>query len=241
MTILVFGGNGFVGCEIMRRLAKLDIPCASVSRSGEKPAHLKNQEWANRVSWKQGDAAQPDAALFADCSVVITLVGSPPVPTLSDEAYQQQVFMNGETNKAVIEQAAASGINQVVLMSADIPKMLRKSGFGYYVGKQLALDAAREFAQADGDRRISVLKPSSIYGTRHTRSGMGLPLSPFLYPMHALIKALPQGVKDHVMSAPISVAQVAEVAVAEVLNTDPADRGLKIWESDDILEWPAHH
>lgn len=239
MTVLVFGGNGFVGCEIMQRLAELDIPCTSVSRSGERPAHLKQQAWAEQVNWLQGDAAKPDPEWFSECSVVITLVGSPPVPTFSDEAYQRQVFMNGITNKTVIEHAAAAGIKNVVLMSADIPKVLQKQGFGYYVGKQLAIDAALQFAEGSGERRISVLKPSSIYGTRHTKGGTGLPLSPFMYPMSKAIQALPQSMRNHLMAAPVSVAQVAEVALSEGLNTDPEYTGFKVWECDDILNWPA--
>lgn len=237
MTVLVFGGNGFVGCKVMERLAELNIPAISVSRTGEKPRHLKNTAWAEKVEWRQGDASKPNPALFADCTAVITLVGSPPVPTFSHEAYDKQVFANGETNTAVIKAASRVGIKTLVLQSADIPSILRRERFGYYVGKQMAYEAARAFVQEDSSRRASVLRPSGIYGTRHAKSGKAIPLTPALYPMHLLLNAMPGAVKNYLPSAPVSVEQVAGVIVSEALKPDPTYTGLHEWTNQQIIDW----
>lgn len=237
MSVLVFGGNGFVGCKVMERLAALQVPAISISRTGRKPAHLENEAWASNVPWLQGDASKPDPRLFENCLAVITLVGSPPVPTFSLQAYDKQVFANGITNKAVIEAASRAGVKTIVLQSADIPHILQRQSFGYYVGKQMAYDAAKTFVQEDASRRVSVLRPAGIYGTRHSKTGKAIPLSPALYPMHLLINAMPQALKTYLPSAPVSVEQVAGVIVYEALNADTDDTGLREWTNQQIIDW----
>lgn len=94
MSVVVFGGNGFVGTSILRVLRTRKIPCISVSRSGVKPAHLKNEAWAEEVVWAKGDALVRDSfsSLMKDASAVVIAVGTPPVPFV-DENWQ--VMMNG--------------------------------------------------------------------------------------------------------------------------------------------------
>jgi nucleoside-diphosphate-sugar epimerase len=237
MSVLVFGGNGFVGCKVMERLAELQIPTSSVSRQGKKPRHLENEAWADSVQWLQGDASEPDPLLFEQCTAVVTLVGSPPVPTFSQKAYDRQVFANGQTNVAVIESAAQAGVKTLVLQSADIPAMLRRKSFGYYVGKQMAYEAAQTFVQQDTLRRVSVLRPSGIYGTRHSKSGRAISLSPVLYPVHLTLNSMPNGLKNYLPSAPVSVEQVAGVIVTESLKTDPNYTGLREWTNQQIINW----
>lgn len=237
MTVLVFGGNGFVGCKVMERLAELNIPAISISRSGEKPKHLETSTWADKVQWLQGDASEPNPNLLANCTAVITLVGSPPVPTFSKKAYDRQVFANGKTNKAVIEAAGNAGIKTLVLQSADIPRILRRQSFGYYVGKQMAYQAAKDFVAGNPASRASVLRPSGIYGTRHTKSGKAIPLTPALYPVHLLLNAMPGKVKNYLPSAPVSVEQVAGVIVSEALKSDPGYSGVREWSNQQIIDW----
>lgn len=239
MTVVVFGGNGFVGCKIMQHLVERDIPCTSVSRSGHRPVHLEKESWADEVEWVKGDASAPDPALFEECSAVIALVGSPPVPTFSSEAYKQQVYMNGETNKKAIEAAANAGVKNLVLLSADVPPMLQKESFGYYVGKQMAFEAAKHFVEEDETRHASVLRPSSIYGTRHTKNGLSIPLAPIMYPMRVIISAMPETVRKHMLPVPVSVEQVASVAVAAALNQAPSSNGFTVWENEAIVHQAA--
>lgn len=240
MSVLVFGGNGFVGCKVMEGLAALQVPAISVSRTGKKPAHLENENWANSVQWLQGDASKPDPKLFENCLAVITLVGSPPVPTFSEEAFQRQVFANGITNKAVIEASGRAGIKNLILQSADIPKFLQRDSFGYYVGKQMAHDAAKTFAQQDTSRHVSVLRPAGIYGARHARNGRAIPLAPVLYPIHLVVNAMPQALKAYLPSAPVSVEQVAGVIVSEALNSAPNYTGLHEWSNQQIIDWSTN-
>ena len=102
--LLVFGGTGYVGCKVLEVAASRGFPCRSVSRSGQMPAHLRGSgaSWLTSVEWIQGDASCPEPALFLGVSAVIGLVGSPPVPTFSQTAFEQQLFMNGATQVAVI-------------------------------------------------------------------------------------------------------------------------------------------
>jgi len=239
MSVLVFGGSGFVGCKVMERLAELKIPASSVTREGKKPRHLENEAWADNVQWLKGNASKPDPLLFEHCTAVVTLVGSPPVPTFSQKAYDRQVFANGKTNAAVIESTAKAGIKTLILQSADIPVTLRRKSFGYYVGKQMAYEAAQTFVRQAPSRRVSVLRPSGIYGTRHSKNGRAIPLSPLLYPIHLVLNAMPDGLKNYLPSAPVSVEQIAGVIVSEALKPDPEYTGLREWTNQEIIDWSS--
>ena len=103
--IVVYGGTGFVGSVIVEKIAKNGIFCTSISRTGKKTPNLKgrNEEWMKKVEWIRGDANDPDLFILAETSAVIISVGSPPIPTFSKQAFDKQVFMNGETNVSVNE------------------------------------------------------------------------------------------------------------------------------------------
>ncbi len=237
MRVLVYGGKGFVGCKVMQLLAERGAPAVAISRTAGKPAHLADAPWSNQVQWKQGQADRPDPDLLADCSALISLVGSPPVPTFSSAAFQRQIFLNGGVNKSLIEAAAKAGVKVLVLLSADIPAPLQRPGFGYYLGKQMALEAAMAFAREDASRRSSVLRASAIYGTRHTQSGWPLPLAPILHPLQWLLTSLTHGLQQNLIAAPVSVDQVAGLIVAEALDADPTHAGFRLWENAEILRW----
>lgn len=180
---VVYGGNGFVGTRVARQLSERDVATVCVSRTGHKPIHLKDEEWSQSVRWCKGDASDPAIPLLESASILITLVGSPPLPTFSKQAYQQQVFMNGTTNANVIRAAGDAGIRRVVLLSAKIPLPLRGDWFGYSKGKHLAEQAALEFSQLSPEHRVTVFKPGVIYGTRHLANGKSMPLGTVMKPL----------------------------------------------------------
>jgi len=94
--VVVFGGNGFVGSNILKVLRTRMAGAVSVSRSGLKPKHLEGQSWATEVEWTSGDALTPGTYqdTLKDATAVIISVGTPPVP-VKDVAWQTR--MNGGT------------------------------------------------------------------------------------------------------------------------------------------------
>jgi nucleoside-diphosphate-sugar epimerase len=233
--LLVYGGSGYVGAKVLELAVQRGAQCVSVSRTGQIPVHLKQQQasWVDQVTWVAGDACQPELELFADVDVVISLVGSAPVPTFSKSAFQQQVVLNGSANCAVIEAAQQQGVNNLVLMSAHIPKLMQSQRFGYFVGKQLALQAAKRFSEISAEHTATVLCPSAIYGTRHTAGGLAIPLAPLMGPVAWIMGLLPQSIVRVLPESPVSLHRVA-CSVVEFALSHPAP-GLTVVENQQLL------
>lgn len=187
IKVVIYGGNGFVGTRVAERLVRLDACTVCISRTGHKPLHLREEEWSTNVRWCKGDASQADEALLASIDVLICLVGSPPVPTFSQESYEHQVFMNGTTCANAIKSAEKAGIKRVVLLNAQIPLPLRTDRFGYAKGKRLALEAAEAFAEISEHHTAVVLQPGAIYGKRHLANGKVVPLHWFMRPFSVIM------------------------------------------------------
>lgn len=56
--LLVIGGNGFVGSNILQRAVQKGIEVRSLSRSG-KP-QWQDVPWIDQVEWRRGDVFNPD-------------------------------------------------------------------------------------------------------------------------------------------------------------------------------------
>ena len=96
--VAIYGGNGFVGSHIARELSKHDICTVCVSRTGHKPLHLHDKSWSESVRWCKGDASKPNTDFLKSVDAVVVCLGSAPLPTFSQAAYEQAVFMNGTSN-----------------------------------------------------------------------------------------------------------------------------------------------
>lgn len=236
MAVVVFGGNGFVGTNVLKALCARQIPAVSISRSGGRPQHLASEPWAAGVAWETGDAAV--AATYYERLVgaraIVVSVGSPPVPFVD---YEWQKRVNGASNAAPISAARDAGVARVVIINAMMPAW---APAGYVDGKRMAEAAAAEFAAAaalDGDgadggtgsRGAVVLKPGAVYGTRYTKGGTPIPLAPVLAPVSWALTAMP-GVVSGLTSAlpsvlegalvpPVNVERLAEAA-AEGATSD---------------------
>ncbi len=232
--LLVYGGNGFVGTKVLEIAATRGAVCTSVSRSGKIPAQLERLRppWLSQVAWVSGDALHPDPSLVASADAVVCLVGSPPLPTFNQVAFQQQVMTNGGANSAVIAEAQRQGVKRLVLLSAHIPALMRSSRFGYYVGKQQASAAAAEYTKASEDNAATVIYPSAIYGKRYTAAGIAVPLGAFMSPVAWVMRSLPTVVSQFLPESPVPVQQVAACAVEAAMAADR--RGLTVVENQDL-------
>lgn len=219
--VVTYGGSGFVGSKIVEKLARHGFQVTSVSRTGACPMHLESEqssEWMANVDWVSGDALEPDAKCMQGADAVITLVGLPPLPNLSEESFNQAVAINGTANARVIKTAQDAGVQNVLLVSAHVPWLIQSEKFGYWVGKKIGLTAAKEFSEKTGSTAI-VLKPSAIYGTRHTKGGTPIPLGWVMGPVAFIHNHLPSFVAQFLPHPFTSVDQVAQAALDTVSSS----------------------
>lgn len=218
--IVLFGGNGFVGTAIAEELVHQGISAVCVSRTGSIPIHLENSEWAQQVAWVQGDALNPEQNLFADAAAVVTLIGSPPVPTFSKDAYAKQLASNSEPNLAVIKATQESSVERLVVLGAHLPKAITTDKFAYAKGKRLCEEAAHEFARVSEQHTAVVLKPTAIYGVRHSATGKPINIGAAMKPIASLQSMLPSSVHRYLPETLVSVRAVANAAVNACLNQE---------------------
>lgn len=120
-------------------------------------------------------------------------------------------------------------MKQVVLVNASIPSW---APAGYREGKKMAEESAKAFVEESEAHGATILYPSGIFGTRYTKGGAGIPLTPFLWPAsvvmtgferlggNAAIDAVFPGAS---VKPPISVGHVAAAAILGA--TDLSFRG----------------
>jgi nucleoside-diphosphate-sugar epimerase len=243
--IVIYGGSGFVGAAVCEYAANKGFKCLSISRSGFAPPQLTadhNRSWLGNVRWLKGDAMSPDIELLKGARAVINLVGSPPLPTFTQSAFDQQLMMNGASQLAVIDAAKVAGVNRLVLVGADIPSLLKSENFAYYQGKLQALTAAELFATSSELHLAAVLQPGGIYGTRHTKSGSRLPLSWFMSPLSWLQQRLPKPIQSVLPAAFVDVKSVAgavvELATRASKDFPPSETGFVQVSNAQLLNWP---
>mmetsp|Transcript_24044 Transcript_24044/g.72131 ORF Transcript_24044/g.72131 Transcript_24044/m.72131 type:complete len:242 (+) Transcript_24044:86-811(+) len=233
--VVVFGGNGFVGAEVLRALAAAPgVAAVGVARRA-KPAWVSGD-----VDWKQADCLDPAsyAEALRGAAAVVVSVGSPPLPGDFDEARRA----NGATNVSVLEAAAAAGVGRAVLVNATMPRWLDSVAGGYARGKRDAEAAAEAFA-VEG-RSAAVVKPTAVYGTRRTAGGLPVPLAPLLAPVSyglrlakpaaGWLAAAAPALFDGVLDPPVPVAALART-VADACF-DEALAGCAVLGPDDILK-----
>mmetsp|Transcript_3249 Transcript_3249/g.4502 ORF Transcript_3249/g.4502 Transcript_3249/m.4502 type:complete len:256 (-) Transcript_3249:39-806(-) len=222
VKVVVYGGNGFVGSTIMKRLVERGVRAVSVSRSGQVPSQLTNEQWTQKAEWKEGDAFSPN--FLEDAAAVIVSVGSPPIPFVE---YRKQLRANGETNESILRAAKEAKVSRAVLINATMPAWIPR---GYRDGKLLAEQAAFDFVRdRDDPCAAAVLKPSAIYGTRY-ENGFPIPLTPILAPLSWVLstgKPLASRASnlfpylfEGALVPPVPVTAVACAAVSAALDGD---------------------
>ncbi len=149
--ILVTGGSGFVGQEVVAELIRLNQRVRVLVRNPEKASKLP---FASQVELARGDALKPETlpAALVGVSAVIHLVGF--IIETSHISYEQGHF---EATRNVLEAAKQAGVTRWVQMSAAGTRPNARSR--YHQTKW----QAEEFVRASG-LEWTIFRPSLIYG-----------------------------------------------------------------------------
>src|SRR5919106_137341 len=169
--VTVFGGSGFLGREIVRRLAEDGAEVRVAVRHPERAAFLTGPGNAGQVTAVQADVwdAATVAPALDGADAVVNTVGH--YVERGDASFEA---IHGQGARHVAQAAAAAGVRRLVHISG--------------IGADPAADSAYVWARAVGERLVreafpaaTILRPSVMFGPSDT----------FLNRLAALARALP--------------------------------------------------
>ena len=149
--ILVTGGTGFVGREVVAELLALGYPVRLLMR---RPERGKPFERHHGIEWVRGDALQPDTipAAMARVDAVIHLVGV--IAETSRVTYEQA---HVEATRNILAAAKEAGVTRWIQMSAVGTRPSARSR--YHLTKWEAEELVRQ-----SGLDWTIFRPSLIYG-----------------------------------------------------------------------------
>jgi hypothetical protein len=211
--VLVLGGTGFVGSQVVQTLKDLGIPTIATSRDG------RDGTVALDFDDDTGDVQQRVQKLASGCTAVISCVGA--IGTANDEK------VNGATALAAAG-AKAAGVKRFVYITVapEVKEFAKDIDFlaGYMRGKTASRDAV--LANFPGDAS-TLIEPTFIYGggsfeinPPRVASFYGKVIEGLLSssPIRAATKITPAGIIKIALEPPVPVEGVASAAVAGALG-----------------------
>ena len=195
--ILVTGGTGFVGQEVIKKLVALGYPVRVLIRHPERKnpfAHIR------AVEVVQGDVLKPETlpAAMAGVQAVIHLVGI--ITETSRVTYEQA---HTEATRHVLAAARGAGVKRWVQMSAIGTRPHARSR--YHLSKW----AAEELVRTSG-LDWTILRPSLIYGYDEKDRLLNLLRMVLSWPLDALqLYSFPLLNGGESLIQPVSVREVA--------------------------------
>ena len=178
-TILVIGGNGYVGSRMCEQAILNGYKVISISRSGTKPSWLSSSVWAKEVEYVKGDALKPESMkgyFKGNIRGVISCVGC--------FHWKQSVMqaINGDTNINACKVAKEYNVPKFVYVSAWRPSVVFMGGSwnplswivvpGYFGGKK----RAEEVVESEyGDYGVS-FRAGMVSGKRYISDSTAIPL-----------------------------------------------------------------
>ncbi len=171
--VTVFGGSGFLGRYIVRRLAAEGARVRVVCRHPHKAIHLKPMGEVGQITLERGNVTRiDDLGRFVEgASYVVNLIG-----ILFEKGAQTFDTVQAETPARIAEAAAAARVRQLVQLSA--------------IGADATSEAAYARTKAAGEAAVRrhfpdavVLRPSVVFGPEDdffNRFGKMAQISPFL-------------------------------------------------------------
>lgn len=219
--LLVIGGNGFVGSNILQRAVQKGIEVRSLNPSG-KP-QWQDVPWIDHVDWHEGSVFDSKELTRAVEGVtgVISTVGAFGSTDLMEK-------MCGDATIVATEAAQKAGVERFVFVSNSRVGTRLVSWlplYGYYHGKERAEAAVRTRFPDTG----VALRPGFIFGWRRTKQGRGIPLQVVGAPMSMLARDLGAFssalgfvpfIGDELRAA-IPVSAVAKAAVLSAIGSVP--------------------
>ena len=221
MKIIVLGGGGYVGSQILQKLGVMPVVSSIVSINRSK-AMMNNP--SSTVSWVQADVSKDYDKLkkeFEDATAIISTIGA-------FGTNEKMLEINGNVNIRAMRLAKEyANIKRFVYISTvdnNLPEFILQ---GYFQGKKNSENELMKLYGKDG----YVLKPSFIYGNRAVGSA-SIPLGLVGTPMELILnlpgfnkfKDLP-GMKA-IFTPPVgveTVAKAAALAATGKLNDEDAN------------------
>ena len=210
--VVVFGGSGFIGKQVVRALAKRGYRVRVAMRRPHVGAELRVMGDVGQIQIVQANVRFPhsiDAAL-EDADAVVNLVA-----VMYESGKQTFEALHVEAAQAIADAAAKRGIKRVVQMSAlgAAPK-----GANYarskYRGERAVLDAVPS---------ATILRPSVVFGPedKFFNRFAEMARNPFL---HGMLGVMPLIGGGKTKFQPVFVGDVAEAVVAAVTKREAQGR-----------------
>jgi uncharacterized protein YbjT (DUF2867 family) len=211
MSILVTGAAGFVGNNVVRKLAAAGKPIRAVVRSIEK-AEKRLAAYKGALELVQGDVLKPEdwPALMEGVAGVIHTVAIP-----MEKGSQTYEAVNYQGTVNVVDAALKANVPRFINISQNGASSQLPYRFLASKGK------AQEYVAASG-LQWTAISPSAIFGPQdeffNTFARL-VKLTPFVFPLIGGGKALFQ---------PVSVDDVAEAVVRSLDDNSTIGRNLTI-------------
>jgi nucleoside-diphosphate-sugar epimerase len=162
-SVLVLGGNGFVGQAFCRAALERGWRVSSLSRSGS-PANPPNNDLLEKVTWYRGSALDPTSFsinnLLENVDYLIHCIGILLPEKSPHRSYHE---LSVETAKVAIEAAKEAHISGIAYISAaNFGKAFTSLLPGYYSSKSEA-EEYLETQQRYFDKMV-VARPSLMWG-----------------------------------------------------------------------------
>lgn len=222
MRICVLGGTGFIGHEVVARLAAARYEVAVLTRS---PARHRDFAVLPSVRLVRADV-QDEARLareFEGCEVVVNLVGILNERALGRGSGAEFHRVHTELPMKVVRACRAAGVRRYLHMSG-LNADAQRGPSQYLTTKGAAEDYVREHC-ADGRPEFVIFRPSVVFG----------PGDAFINKFAGILKLVPGFLPlacAQARFAPVYVGDVADAFVACVTRKDVVGRAFDLCGPD---------
>lgn len=213
--VLVLGGSGLVGSEVVKKLKSMGVEVVATSRNG------RDGTVALDVTQPSINVAETIQDLSKGCSAVISTIGA--IGTPEDAA------VNGATGLAAIG-AKAAGVSNFVYISVapEVKEFAKDIEFlqSYMEGKAFSEDTITNQFTGDG-YSYTIIEPTFIHGgdkfavnPPRVASTYGKLVEAVLSsgPFRAATEVAPEGFIKIALEPPVSAESVASAAIAGALG-----------------------
>ena len=172
-VVTVFGGSGFLGRYVVRRLANAGARVRVICRHPHKAIHLKPMGEVGQITLERGDVTKTDdlSPYIEGSRHVVNLIG-----ILFEKGDQRFDVIQAETPARIAAAAAAAGVERLVQLSAIGADPESPAAYG-------RTKAAGEAAVREAFPAATILRPSVVFGPEDdffNRFGQMAQISPFL-------------------------------------------------------------